>query len=81
MYAVETFMRIATTQMGSSAALCPSPIGVATARDYGVPGAQSQAWRIGRAIASCRQKKYALYSNYDMIADADCSQRFEECSA
>ncbi|KAF8916302.1 hypothetical protein CPB85DRAFT_1432322 [Mucidula mucida] len=49
-------MRTVTTQMGSAAALCPPPINVGDARDYGVPGTQSQAWRIGRAIASYRQK-------------------------
>ncbi|KAJ6612262.1 hydantoinase/oxoprolinase [Mycena sp. CBHHK59/15] len=52
---VETLMRTVTTEMGSSAALCPPPLAVSDARDYGVPRTQSQAWRIGRAIAICRQ--------------------------
>ncbi|KAJ7746610.1 hydantoinase/oxoprolinase [Mycena metata] len=52
---VETLMRTVTTEMGSSAALCCPPLAVSDARDYGVPRTQSQAWRIGRAIAICRQ--------------------------
>ena len=58
---VETIMRTVTTEMGSSAALCPPPIAVADARDYGVPRSQSLAWRIGRAIAIGRQKKWVYW--------------------
>ncbi|KAF9553636.1 Hydantoinase/oxoprolinase [Agrocybe pediades] len=52
---VESIMRVVTTEMGSSAALCPPPLAVCDARDFGVTRTQSQAWRIGRAIAICRQ--------------------------
>lgn len=55
-YAVESFMRVVTTEMGSSAALIPAPMTVTEARDYGVRRTLSQAWGIGRAIAMCRQK-------------------------
>jgi DUF917 family protein len=54
---VEKIMRVVTTQMGSSAALCPPPLAVRDARDFGVSRSHSQAWRIGRAIALCRQMK------------------------
>ncbi|KAF8997586.1 Hydantoinase/oxoprolinase [Cyathus striatus] len=52
---VESIMRVVTTEMGSSAALCPPPILVRDARDYGVTRSESQAWRIGRAISICRE--------------------------
>ncbi|TFK65188.1 DUF917-domain-containing protein [Pluteus cervinus] len=52
---VESIMRVVTTEMGSSAALCPPPLEVREARDYGVTRSLSQAWRIGRAIAISRQ--------------------------
>ncbi|KAF8207197.1 hypothetical protein K438DRAFT_1714102 [Mycena galopus ATCC 62051] len=52
---VETLMRTATTELGSSAALCCAPLAVSDARDYGVTRTHSQAWRIGRAISICRQ--------------------------
>lgn len=54
-YFVERIMRVVTTQMGSSAALCPPPLAVRDTRDFGVTRSHSQAWRIGRAIALCRQ--------------------------
>ncbi|KAF7375145.1 DUF917-domain-containing protein [Mycena sanguinolenta] len=62
---VETLMRTVTTEMGSSAALCCAPLAVRDARDYGVPRTHSQAWRIGRAIAICRQT-----NNMNGIPDA-----------
>ncbi|KAF9481135.1 DUF917-domain-containing protein [Pholiota conissans] len=52
---VESIMRVVTTEMGSSAALCPPPLALRDARDYGVTRSQSQAWRMGRAVAICRQ--------------------------
>ncbi|KAF8957579.1 DUF917-domain-containing protein [Flammula alnicola] len=52
---VESIMRVVTTEMGSSAALCPPPLALRDARDFGVPRSQSQAWRMGRAVAICRQ--------------------------
>ena len=55
---VESIMRVVTTEMGSSAALCPPPLEVREARDYGITRSLSQAWRIGRAIAISRQTKY-----------------------
>ncbi|KAF8914962.1 DUF917-domain-containing protein [Mucidula mucida] len=55
-YGPEFYMRHVTTLMGSSAAFCPAPLTVADTRDFGVPRTMSQAWRIGRAIAMCRQK-------------------------
>lgn len=54
---VETIMRVVTTEMGSSAALCQAPLSVADARDYGITRCLSLAWWIGRAICICRQKK------------------------
>ena len=53
-------MRVASTQMGSCAALCLPPMPVHEARDFGVTRSLSQAWRIGRAIAIGRQSKYVL---------------------
>ncbi|KAJ3576514.1 hypothetical protein NP233_g376 [Leucocoprinus birnbaumii] len=53
---VETIMRVITTEMGSSAALCPAPLAVADARDYGITRCLSLAWWIGRGICICRQK-------------------------
>ncbi|KAJ7284699.1 hydantoinase/oxoprolinase [Mycena rebaudengoi] len=52
---VESLMRAVTTEMGSAAALCCPPLAISEVRDYGVPRTLSQAWRIGRAIAICRQ--------------------------
>ncbi|KAJ3515024.1 hypothetical protein NLJ89_g2022 [Agrocybe chaxingu] len=52
---VEAIMRIVTTEFGSSAALCLSPLAVRDARDFGVTRSQSQAWWLGRAISICRQ--------------------------
>ncbi|KAF8182301.1 Hydantoinase/oxoprolinase [Pholiota molesta] len=46
-------MRVVTTEMGSSAAL-----------DYGVTRSQSQAWRMGRAVAICRQMKFVSLSSF-----------------
>ena len=57
---VESIMRIVCTQMGSFAALCLPPLPIREARDFGVTRSLSQAWRIGRAIAICRQSKYVL---------------------
>lgn len=54
-------MRVVATEMGSLAALCLSPLPIHEARDFGVTRSLSQAWRIGRAIAICRQSKYVLY--------------------
>jgi DUF917 family protein len=53
-------MRVVTTQMGSFAALCLAPLAMRDARDFGVTRTLSQAWRIGRAIAICRQSKYVF---------------------
>jgi hypothetical protein len=53
-------MRVVSTQMGSFAALCLPPLPIHEARDFGVTRSLSQAWRIGRAIAICRQSKYVL---------------------
>ena len=55
-------MRVVTTEMGSSAALCPPPLPLSDARDYGVTRSQSQAWRMGRAVAICRQIKYVSHT-------------------
>jgi len=52
---VESIMRVVSTEMGSLAALCPHPLPVHEIRDFGVARSLSQAWRIGRAIAMCRQ--------------------------
>jgi len=52
---VESIMRVVATEMGSFAALCLPPMPVHEARDFGVTRSLSQAWRIGRAIAICRQ--------------------------
>ncbi|KAK7032883.1 hypothetical protein R3P38DRAFT_2618769 [Favolaschia claudopus] len=52
---VETLMRTVATEMGSSAALCCSPLPVSEARDYGITRTISQAWRIGRAISMGRR--------------------------
>ena len=57
---VESIMRIVSTQMGSCAALCLPPLPIHEARDFGVTRSLSQAWRIGRTIAICRQSKYVL---------------------
>jgi DUF917 family protein len=57
---VESIMRVVSTQMGSFAALCLPPLPIHDARDFGVTRSLSQAWRIGRAIAICRQSKYVL---------------------
>ena len=55
---VESIMRVVSTQMGSFAALCLPPLPIREARDFGVTRSLSQAWRIGRAIAICRQTRY-----------------------
>ncbi|KAF8903926.1 hypothetical protein CPB84DRAFT_1746030 [Gymnopilus junonius] len=65
---VESIMRVVTTEMGSSAALCPPPLSVGDARDFGVTHSQSQAWRIGRAVAICRQMNTS--SNMKGVANA-----------
>ncbi|KAJ7650661.1 hydantoinase/oxoprolinase [Roridomyces roridus] len=62
---VETLMRTVTTELGSAAALCCSPLTVTDARDYGTPRTLSQAWRIGRALSICRQT-----NNINGIPDA-----------
>ena len=54
-------MRVVSTLMGSFAALCLPPLPIREARDFGVTRSLSQAWRIGRAIAICRQSKYVFY--------------------
>ena len=54
-------MRVVSTEMGSSAALCLPPLAVRDARDFGVTRSHSQAWRIGRAIALCRQMKCVFF--------------------
>ena len=59
-HAVEAIMRIVSTEFGSCAALCTAPLALSDARDYGVTHTQSQAWRMGRAVAICRQTKYAF---------------------
>jgi DUF917 family protein len=51
-------MRVVATEMGSCAALCLPPLDMRNARDFAVTRSLSQAWRIGRAIAICRQSKY-----------------------
>ncbi|THU86391.1 hydantoinase/oxoprolinase [Dendrothele bispora CBS 962.96] len=53
---VESLMRTVTTEMGSSAAFCTPPLALKDARDFGVPRCLSQAWRLGRAVAVCRQR-------------------------
>ena len=53
-------MRVVSTEMGSCAAFCPPPLAIHDVRDFGVTRSLSQAWRIGRAIAICRQLKYVL---------------------
>ena len=58
---VESIMRVVATEMGSCAALCLPPLDMRDARDWGVTRSLSQAWRIGRAIAICRQSKYEFY--------------------
>ncbi|KAF5322650.1 hypothetical protein D9619_002211 [Psilocybe cf. subviscida] len=53
--AVEGIMRVVSTEFGSCAALCTPPLSLSDARDFGVTHTQSQAWRMGRAVAICRQ--------------------------
>jgi len=53
--------------MGSSAALCLPPLAVRDARDFGVTRSHSQAWRIGRAIALCRQMKCVFFCLFSEI--------------
>lgn len=60
---VESVMRVVSTEMGSCAALCLPPLAVRDARDFGVTRSLSQAWRIGRAIAMCRQSKCVFQKN------------------
>ncbi|TFK39114.1 hydantoinase/oxoprolinase [Crucibulum laeve] len=62
---VESIMRVVATEMGSSAALCPPPLAIGDVRNYGVARSQSQAWRLGRAVAICRQK-----NNIDKVVDS-----------
>ncbi|KAK0199608.1 Hydantoinase/oxoprolinase [Desarmillaria ectypa] len=66
-YAVEAFMRIVATEMGSYAALVSAPMTVAETRDYGVCRTLSQAWGIGRAIAMCRQKNDLKSVPYEIL--------------
>ncbi|KAF8806685.1 putative hydantoinase/oxoprolinase [Phlegmacium glaucopus] len=54
-HSVESIMRVVATEMGSFAALCLPPLATHDVRDFGVTRSLSQAWRIGRAIAVCRQ--------------------------
>ncbi|KAJ3571247.1 hypothetical protein NP233_g3876 [Leucocoprinus birnbaumii] len=53
----QTIMRVITTEMGSAVALCPAPLSVSDARDYGITRCLRLAWWIGKAICVCRQKK------------------------
>lgn len=62
-------MRVVTTEMGSSAALCPPPLALRDARDYGVTRSQSQAWRMGRAVAICRQMKFVFHCHHSILAN------------
>lgn len=59
-HAVEAIMRIVCTEFGSCAALCTPPLALSDARDFGVTHTHSQAWRMGRAVAICRQTKYEV---------------------
>ena len=63
---VESIMRVVSTEMGSSAALCLPPLAMHEVRDFGVTRSLSQAWRIGRAIAICRQAKY-IFLIYSLL--------------
>ncbi|EIN06702.1 Hydantoinase/oxoprolinase [Punctularia strigosozonata HHB-11173 SS5] len=53
---VETLLRGACTSMGSKAGVSMAPLSAKTCREYGVTRSVSQAWRIGRAVALCRQR-------------------------
>jgi len=53
---VETIFRSVCTDLGSLAGLSMAPLSAATCREYGVTKSVSQAWRIGRAIATKRKK-------------------------
>ncbi|KAF8524144.1 Hydantoinase/oxoprolinase [Hysterangium stoloniferum] len=52
---VETIFRSVCTDLGSLAGLSMAPLSAATCRKYGVTKSVSQAWRIGRAIATKRK--------------------------
>ncbi|KAG9221349.1 hypothetical protein CCMSSC00406_0009989 [Pleurotus cornucopiae] len=54
--AVETVLRGACTEMGSKAAVTFPPLTRLTCQKYGVAHTVSQAWRMGRAVALCRQQ-------------------------
>ncbi|KAF4563054.1 hypothetical protein EYR40_007227 [Pleurotus pulmonarius] len=53
---VEAVLRGACTEMGSKAAVTFPPLTRQVCQKYGVAHTVSQAWRMGRAVALCRQK-------------------------
>ncbi|KAH8097081.1 hydantoinase/oxoprolinase [Cristinia sonorae] len=53
---VEHILRAATTEMGSCSGVSMAPQTRKTCQEYGVTRTVSQAWRLGRAVATCRQK-------------------------
>ncbi|THU78808.1 hypothetical protein K435DRAFT_699386, partial [Dendrothele bispora CBS 962.96] len=69
---VESLMGTVTTEMGSSAALCMPSMVLSDVRGYGVQRTQSQAWWIGRAVAICRQKKWAIPDEILKIQNGKC---------
>ncbi|EJD43032.1 DUF917-domain-containing protein [Auricularia subglabra TFB-10046 SS5] len=54
---VENILRAVCTALGSMAGGCMRPLSVEDLRKYGITRSTSQSWRIGRAIAICRQQK------------------------
>ncbi|KAJ8455632.1 hypothetical protein ONZ45_g18891 [Pleurotus djamor] len=54
--AVEGVLRSACTEMGSKAAVTFPPLSRRTCQQYGVSRTVSQAWRMGRVAALCRQR-------------------------
>ena len=56
---VEDILRAACTVLGSSVALSICPLRAGELVKHAITGTTSQAWRIGKAIATCRKAKSA----------------------
>ncbi|KZV82172.1 DUF917-domain-containing protein [Exidia glandulosa HHB12029] len=54
---VEHILRAVCTALGSKAGSCMRPLLLDQFRKYGITRSTSQAWRIGRAVAICREEK------------------------
>ncbi|GJE86630.1 HyuA and DUF917 domain-containing protein [Phanerochaete sordida] len=55
-FAVENILRTVTTEMGSRSGVSMAPLTRKTCTEYGIARSVSQAWRIGRAIATCKKR-------------------------